>query len=279
MERDLHKRLDGIREMLFEIATGHLSYRVVLAGNGDEADQLAQSLNRFAGQLQLLSKKTGAYPYPICLTRLSFVLDGSFTVLQASTEAAELASGVPGCPFAALLHEHSLADWKGVCHAIAADPATTHAIRLSFKNKDGAATPAVCTLSRLLPRGNFLVSSVTMRPKRHPDETNPAQTLPEKVHAFILGRLDQPLPTIPQLSKLFRTNEFTLKRSFRLRYGTSIYQFYNDRRLAQAYDLIATSRHALKTIALMSGFNDYATFLKAFRKKYTCAPSGFKRIS
>jgi transcriptional regulator GlxA family with amidase domain len=106
---------------------------------------------------------------------------------------------------------------------------------------------------------------------------DPATIIIQKVQDYILNNLEEPLPTTKELSKMFGTNEFTLKENFRSILKTSIYQFYNDERLKKAHFLIQQTRIPLKEIAFLCGFNDYTNFFKAFKKKYNYSPSDLNR--
>lgn len=97
------------------------------------------------------------------------------------------------------------------------------------------------------------------------------------LYQYILNHLEEPLPTTRELSKMFNTNEFKLKDTFRHFFKTSIYQFYNDERLKRAYLLIEQTAVPLKEVALISGFNDYINFYKAFKKKFSLTPSEVTR--
>ena len=99
----------------------------------------------------------------------------------------------------------------------------------------------------------------------------------QKVQDYILNHLENKLPSTNELSKLFGTNEFTLKESFRDILKTSIYQFYNDHRLNKAHLLIEQTSISLEKIAVLSGFKSYTTFYKAFKKKYSYKPSELQR--
>lgn len=101
----------------------------------------------------------------------------------------------------------------------------------------------------------------------------------QKVQDYILNNLEEPLPTTKELSKMFGTNEFTLKENFRNILKTSIYQFYNDERLKKAHFLIQKTAIPLKEISFLCGFNDYTNFFKAFKKKYQYSPSDINRNS
>lgn len=106
---------------------------------------------------------------------------------------------------------------------------------------------------------------------------DPATVIIQKVQDYILNNLEEPLPTTKELSKMFGTNEFTLKENFRNILKTSIYQFYNDERLKKAHFLIQQTAIPLKEISFLCGFNDYTNFFKAFKKKYHYTPSDLNR--
>lgn len=106
---------------------------------------------------------------------------------------------------------------------------------------------------------------------------DPGSTMIQKVQDYILNHLEEPLPSTNELSKMFGTNEFTLKENFRNILHTSIYQFYNDERLKRAHFLIEQTNIALKEVSFKCGFNNYNNFSKAFKKKYSCSPSDITR--
>lgn len=99
----------------------------------------------------------------------------------------------------------------------------------------------------------------------------------QKVQSYILNHLEEPLPTAKELSKMFGTNEFTLKESFRNVLKTSIYQFYNDSRLNKSHFLIVESKLPFNEIAFLCGFNNYTNFYKAFKKKFNYTPTHLNR--
>ncbi|MBY0485962.1 MAG: AraC family transcriptional regulator [Flavobacteriaceae bacterium] len=99
----------------------------------------------------------------------------------------------------------------------------------------------------------------------------------QKVLDYIQNHLEEPLPSSKKLSKMFGTNEFTLKDNFRKLVKTSIYQFYNEERLKKSHVLIEKTTIPLKEIALLSGFTNYTNFYKAFKKKFNYPPSELDR--
>ena len=60
----------------------------------------------------------------------------------------------------------------------------------------------------------------------------------QKVLDYFQTHLEEPLTSSKAMSKMFGTNEFYLKDSYRKMLKTSIYQFYNDERLKKAQLLI-----------------------------------------
>lgn len=99
----------------------------------------------------------------------------------------------------------------------------------------------------------------------------------QAVYDFIVGHLEEPLPSTTAIAQHFGMNTFQLKQEFRAYFKTSIYQLYTDERLKRAYLLITSTSLSLKDISLESGFPTYLSFYKAFRKKYQCSPTQIAR--
>lgn len=159
-------------------------------------------------------------------------------------------------------------------------------IALKFRTNQQTIVTANCTLTVLPDSGNILLIAIKTIQKEVWDilQINPntnrtdAEILQiQKVSQFILNQLHLPLPTTRELAKQFQTNEFTLKKHFRDHLNTSIYQFYNHERLKNAHALIEQTNLSLLEVALSCGFNDYHSFLTAFKKKYHYTPSQVKR--
>ncbi|MFT3793754.1 helix-turn-helix domain-containing protein [Flavobacterium sp.] len=96
----------------------------------------------------------------------------------------------------------------------------------------------------------------------------PAELLAE----YIRLHLEEPLPTLKALARMFFTNERKLKESFKALYHTSIYRYYNQERLRKAQLLVLQTKLPLNEIATSCGFNTYHNFSTAFRKYFGHAP-------
>lgn len=157
---------------------------------------------------------------------------------------------------------------------------------LTFRTNQQTITKANCTLTTLPKSGNILLIAIKTIQKeiwdilqlnKNINHTDAEILQIQKVSQFILNQLHLPLPTTRELAKQFQTNEFTLKKHFRDHLNTSIYQFYNHERLKNAHALIEQTNISLLEVALSCGFNDYHSFLTAFKKKYHYTPSQVKR--
>ncbi len=93
------------------------------------------------------------------------------------------------------------------------------------------------------------------------------------LHQYILLHLEEPLPTIRSLARMFHSNERKIKDGFRELYKTSIYKFYNEQRLKKAQLLVLQTQLPLQEIATSCGFNTYTNFSTAFKKYYGYAPN------
>jgi transcriptional regulator GlxA family with amidase domain len=107
-------------------------------------------------------------------------------------------------------------------------------------------------------------------------KVNDAETM-QQLYDFIMQHLEKPLPTLKQLSAIFRVNEFELKSGFRTFFKTSIHHFYNEERLKRAHLMITQSDESLKTIAFACGFTNYNNFYKAFKKRFEYPPNSLQR--
>ena len=109
-----------------------------------------------------------------------------------------------------------------------------------------------------------------------PESSPDANLLASKARNFIMHNFTEPLPTIRQLAREFGTNDFILKESFAKAYGCGIYQFYTDVRLEFAFSLVIGTTEKILPICYRSGFSDYTSFLKSFKKKFGKSPAAFR---
>jgi AraC-like DNA-binding protein len=162
----------------------------------------------------------------------------------------------------------------------------TQLLMLTFINKDGVSLRADCFVASLqYGKQRLAVSLYTLGPipallrKIKIDNRHRQGVDVQKVYDFILAHRDGIFPSTHTLARQFGTNEFELKRDFKKRFGTSIYQCYMHERLKRAYALIIESTLSLSEIARLSGFEDYSAFARAFRKQYGVNPAKARESS
>jgi AraC-like DNA-binding protein len=80
-------------------------------------------------------------------------------------------------------------------------------------------------------------------------------------------------PTARSLAEAFGCTEFHFSRAFTQAFGASPYAYMLRIRLVEAQRQLATTALPVADIALHCGFNDAATFARAFRRCYGVAPS------
>ena len=165
---------------------------------------------------------------------------------------------------------------------------------LQFLTKDQLIFTADCSIIKLFNRDELILSfvvsvpqnaNVSLEPKnteeleRHPNSRKADALLIQKVYDYILAHLEEPLPSLKELSKYFGTNEYKLKDGFRHFFKTSIYKFYTVERLKRACLMIQQTTIPLKNIATMNGFTDYPNFSKSFKKQFGISPNEISRNS
>jgi AraC-like DNA-binding protein len=167
-------------------------------------------------------------------------------------------------------------------------------IPLHFLTKEQLIISADCSITTLFNRDEIILSFVVSVPQsadislelknteeieKHPNSRKSDAELIQKVYDYILAHLEEPLPSLKELSKYFGTNEYKLKDGFRHFFNTSIYKFYTIERLKRAFLMIQQTTIPLKNIAAMNGFTDYPNFSKSFKKQFEISPNEVARIS
>ncbi len=284
-----HQRIKQLYRMLFELATGNLLYRIE-PQTQDDITKLVDALNTFAAQLQLTIRKSGyVLPYYSYqnLAHSALILDVNFTVIgfikDASFHYMHDANALLGISAIDLIHPNSKSLWEELVRQAKEENELVAVIHLNFLTGTKDIQPSFCSMYRLLGTPNFLLSCITTTIEEIAELNQSANgqlhevRVIQELYHYIMENLEKPLPTIKQLAVMFSTNEFKLKQGFRHFFNSGIHNFYNSERLKRAHLLIQQTNHQLKTIALLSGFQDYGTFSKAFKKKFGYGPGSLSR--
>jgi AraC-like DNA-binding protein len=97
-----------------------------------------------------------------------------------------------------------------------------------------------------------------------------------KVEHRISEYLTANLPVIKVLSKEFNMSDSNLKRHFRIVYGKNIYEYYLEKKMTLAKDMILNEGKSISIVAYSLGYEKVSSFSKAFKKMYGVVPSDLK---
>ncbi len=97
----------------------------------------------------------------------------------------------------------------------------------------------------------------------------------EKMYAvreFILGNLTESYSLI-NLAQEVGTNEFTLKKGFKELFGTTVFGFWSDAKMEEAYKMLLTKTKSVSQVSDIIGYKNPQHFTAAFKRKYGIVPS------
>ena len=301
MDSELNKlRFQNIYQMLLQMGNGNFMYRIQRSGEDDNLEILTVMVNMLAEEMNgFISHKGYVNPHHTIkyLVQTSFILDTSFTIKSFNSEVLVMLGFAPedlyNQNFSIILSEESQSSWNLLKEELSRNLSHRSTLKLTYITQNKLLIPSFCVVLKLLPSNDILISSVTNvieetvlptilvsdidNAKREGIYRMSDVQLMQKVYDYILDNLDKPLPTLKELSRIFGTNEYKLKYGFKYLFKTSIYQFYNIKRLKKAHLLIQQTTIQLKEIALMFGFTTYPNFSKAFKKLFGYSPNDIKR--
>lgn len=294
-EQNKQERIRKIYQMLFEMASGNLQFQIANLDEEDEIDQIALKLNEISSNIKNTFLKLGhvipQFTYQN-LVQHTFILDKEFYILSFSSSVLDTLKlsqqELSKLKFSKIIAKQSINDWKTIENEIVTNNIFHITLQLHLLDKNNQIYPSYFTISSLLNSNKIVISGISTNIE---DYTNyniannnlasskkiDSNTIVQNVYNYIMNHLEEPLPSVNELAKMFGTNDFRLKAEFRKHFNISIYKCYTNERLKRATYLIKRTNIPLKEIAFISGFNDYNNFSKAFKKKYSYVPSELQR--
>ncbi len=97
-----------------------------------------------------------------------------------------------------------------------------------------------------------------------------------QIERFLEAKMDESY-TIKKLSLLFGINETKLKRNFKQMTGKPIFSYLTDLRMEKAKSLLINNRLNVSEVAYVVGYKNPQHFTAAFKRKFNCVPSDFKK--
>lgn len=128
-------------------------------------------------------------------------------------------------------------------------------------------TAVQANISMLLVKLNEVYASM-------PKKTSAPADRIEKIAAYLT---QHPNTSLDELASMFFISKYHLCHTFKNRYGITVKEFVNTRRIAKAKMMIEDG-HSITELCYLCGFNDYTTFYKTFKKLTGKTPSDFFRL-
>ncbi|MFQ4144494.1 AraC family transcriptional regulator [Chlorogloeopsis sp. ULAP02] len=110
--------------------------------------------------------------------------------------------------------------------------------------------------------------------KHKPSPRLKATTIARIQHAreILLSRLENPPPLL-ELAQLVGVSATTLKRGFKILFGTSVFAYLTDKRMAWAEQLLRQNNSSVAEVANLVGYSHLGHFAAAFKQRYGITPS------
>jgi len=97
-----------------------------------------------------------------------------------------------------------------------------------------------------------------------------------KVEDRLKGCLMTSLPCIKDLAKEFNLSESTFKRHFKIVFDKNIYQYYLEKKMELAKEMIEIKQLSVATTAYTLGYEKVSSLTAAFKKVYNVVPKSLK---
>lgn len=97
----------------------------------------------------------------------------------------------------------------------------------------------------------------------------------EQVHDYLRSNLDRKI-TIDELALRFHINTTTLKKEFKLVYGTSVAAHIRKHRMEEASRLLRTTNMSISLIAAAVGYESQSRFSLVFKEEYGMLPTAYR---
>lgn len=85
--------------------------------------------------------------------------------------------------------------------------------------------------------------------------------------------------TLDELSLQLHCSTVTLNKHFRHEFGTTVFQYINDKRMRHAEQLLTSSDLPISEVAESSGFSDANYFFRLFKARHGVSPTAYRKNS
>lgn len=84
-------------------------------------------------------------------------------------------------------------------------------------------------------------------------------------------------PSLAQLARRIESNEFTLKRGFKLLFGMPVFKFLQKMRMEKAAELLRDGQLQVAEVAMAVGYENVSAFTRAFQTEHLILPSDLRK--
>jgi AraC-like DNA-binding protein len=98
-----------------------------------------------------------------------------------------------------------------------------------------------------------------------------------QVEAILQDHLQKNLPALAAIAQQVALSESTLKRYFKIFFGTSVYDYYLQKKMHLAKGLLLEKMMTVNAIADMMGYEKVSNFIDIFKKHHGFSPGAIKK--
>jgi len=99
----------------------------------------------------------------------------------------------------------------------------------------------------------------------------------KEAEAMLVSHLQNTLPRLSFIAQKVALSESTLKRYFKLIYGRSVYEYYLNKKMEMARELILQRPLTVNETAEIMGYEKVSNFIDIFKKYHGCSPGSIKK--
>lgn len=98
-----------------------------------------------------------------------------------------------------------------------------------------------------------------------------------KVKAILLEHIYGNLPTIEEIAQMVHVSPTKVKSDFKSVFGNSIYQYYLEKKMDAAAELIQKNQLTISEIGHQLGYNNLSQFSAKFKKQFKYSPAAYRK--
>lgn len=98
-----------------------------------------------------------------------------------------------------------------------------------------------------------------------------------KVEKILEQHLEKELPSLEMIAREATLSQSTLKRHFKLMFGKSLYEYYLEKKMEYAKQLLLESPVSVKEVAYRLGYEKPSNFIQMFKKIHSYSPGSLRK--